>query len=71
MVWKFDRLARSTAEMLTVAARLSDRGCDLVSVTEQIDTGTPGGKLVFAVLAALAEFERDIISGPGRPTKPR
>ena len=62
VVWKFDRLARSTAEMLTLASRLSDRGCEMVSLTEQIDTGTPGGKVVFAVLAALAEFERDIIS---------
>ena len=63
VVWKFDRLARSVPEMLALAGRLEERGCELVSLTERIDTGTPGGKVVFAVLAALAQFERDLNSG--------
>lgn len=62
VVWRFDRLARSTPEMLALAERLAQRGCELVSLTEQIDTGTAGGKVVFAVLAALAQFERDLNS---------
>lgn len=62
VVWRFDRLARSTPEMLSLADQLSQRGCELVSLTEQIDTATPGGKVVFSVLAALAQFERDVNS---------
>ena len=62
VVWKFDRLARSTPEMLALADELAQRGCELVSLTEQIDTGTANGKVVFAVLAAMAQFERDLIS---------
>ena len=61
VVWKFDRLARSVAHLLTVAADLDRRGCQLVSITEGIDTTTPGGRLVFAVFGALAEFEVDLI----------
>ena len=62
VVWKFDRMARSTREMLSLADELASRGCALVSLTEQIDTGTPGGELVFSVLAAVAQLERDINS---------
>ena len=62
VVWRFDRLARSTPEMLALAERLAQRGCELVSLTEQIDTSTAGGKVVFTVMAALAEFERDLNS---------
>lgn len=62
VVWRFDRLARSTPEMLSLADKLAGRGCELVSLTERIDTGTPGGKVVFTVMAALAQFERDVNS---------
>jgi len=62
VVWKFDRLARSTSEMLALADELAQRGCELVSLTEQIDTSSPNGKAVFAVLAAMAQLERDLIS---------
>ena len=62
VVWKFDRLARSTTEMLALAELLSERGCELVALTEQIDTASAHGKAVFAVLAAMAQFERDLIS---------
>jgi len=62
VVWKFDRLARSTSEMLSLADRIAERGCELVSLTEQIDTGAPAGKAVFTVMAALAQLERDLNS---------
>ena len=61
VVWKFDRLARSVTHLLSLASQLDGRGCQLLSITEGIDTTTPGGRLVFAVFAALAEFEADLI----------
>jgi DNA invertase Pin-like site-specific DNA recombinase len=61
MVWRLDRLGRSLRHLLDTVADLEQRGVTLVSLTEQIDTSTPGGKLVFHVFAALAEFERDLI----------
>ena len=60
VVWRFDRLARSVRHMLDLAARLERHGCQLVSLTEAIDTGTPGGRLVFVLFAALAELEADL-----------
>ena len=60
VVWRFDRLARSVRHMLDLAARLERRGCQLVSLTEAIDTGTPGGRLVFVLFARLAEVESDL-----------
>jgi DNA invertase Pin-like site-specific DNA recombinase len=61
VVWRLDRLGRSLQHLITVVAELAQRGIGLRSLTEQIDTTTPGGKLVFHVFAALAEFERDLI----------
>ena len=61
-VWRFDRLARSTSQMLAMAGDIQGRGCELVSLTEAIDTRTPGGKVVFTVMAALAQFELDLNS---------
>ena len=60
VVWKFDRLARNLRNLIDLAAALDERGCQLVSITEAIDTTTPGGKLVFAVFGAMAEFEADL-----------
>jgi DNA invertase Pin-like site-specific DNA recombinase len=61
VVWKLDRLGRSLPHLLETVARLQERGVGFRSLTEQLDTTTSGGKLVFHVFAALAEFERDVI----------
>ena len=60
VVWRFDRLGRSVRHMLYLTARLERQGCQLVSLTEAIYTGTPGGRLVFVMFAALAELEADL-----------
>jgi DNA invertase Pin-like site-specific DNA recombinase len=61
VVWKLDRLGRSLPHLLETVSWLQERGVGFVSLTEQIDTTTSGGKLIFHVFAALAEFERDVI----------
>jgi DNA invertase Pin-like site-specific DNA recombinase len=61
VVWKFDRLGRSLKHLMEAVQVLEERGIDFKSLQESIDTTTPGGKLVFHVFAALAEFERDVI----------
>src|SRR5688572_11341116 len=61
VVWRLDRLGRSLKHLIEVVALLAERGIGFKSLTEQIDTTTPGGKLVFHVFGALAEFERDLI----------
>jgi DNA invertase Pin-like site-specific DNA recombinase len=60
-VWKFDRFARSTRELVFALEQFQSWGIDFVSVTQSIDTSGPMGRLVYAVLAAIAEFERDLI----------
>jgi DNA invertase Pin-like site-specific DNA recombinase len=61
VVWKLDRLGRSLRHLIDTVATLADRGVGFRSLQEAIDTTTPGGKLVFHIFAALAEFERDLI----------
>jgi DNA invertase Pin-like site-specific DNA recombinase len=61
VVWRLDRLGRSLKYLIEVITRLDERGIGFKSLTEQIDTTTSGGKLIFHVFGALAEFERDII----------
>src|SRR5512132_4141417 len=61
LVWKLDRLGRSLRHLVETLASLRDRGIGFRSLQESIDTTTSGGKLVFHVFAALAEFERDLI----------
>jgi DNA invertase Pin-like site-specific DNA recombinase len=61
VVWRLDRLGRSLKHLIETITRLNDRKIGFKSVTEQIDTTTSGGKLVFHIFGALAEFERDII----------
>lgn len=61
VVWKLDRLARSVKQLIETVEDLEQRGIGFRSLTESIDTTTPGGKLIFHVFAALAEFERSII----------
>lgn len=61
VVWKLDRLARSMKQLIETVEGLDARGIGFRSITEAIDTTTPGGKLVFHIFGALAEFERSII----------
>lgn len=60
-VWRLDRLSRSLAELISTVQDLDERGVGLRSLTETIDTGTAGGKLIFHIFGALAEFERGVI----------
>jgi DNA invertase Pin-like site-specific DNA recombinase len=60
VVWKFDRLARSVPHLLELAAGLERRRCQLVSLTEAIDSSSPGGRLVFVIFGAMAQFEVDL-----------
>jgi site-specific DNA recombinase len=62
VVYSLSRLARSTKDAIAISERLSKSGADLVSLSEKIDTTSAAGKMVFRMLAVLAEFERDIIS---------
>ncbi len=62
VVWKLDRLGRSLHELIRLMQGLSDKGIGFRSLTEMIDTTTPGGKMVFHVFGAMAQFERDLIS---------
>ena len=61
VVWKLDRLARSLKQLMETVEDLSARGIGFRSLTEAIDTTTSGGRLVFHIFGALAEFERGII----------
>jgi DNA invertase Pin-like site-specific DNA recombinase len=62
VVWKFDRFARSVSHLLRALEPFSALGVAFVSVSEQIDTSTPTGKMVFTVLGAVAELERSLIA---------
>jgi site-specific DNA recombinase len=61
VTYSISRLARSTKDMLAIAETLDRKGADLVSLTEKFDTTTAAGRMVFKVLAVLADFERDQI----------
>jgi len=61
VVWRLDRLGRSLPHLIETVAELEKRGIGFKSLRETIDTTTSGGKLVFHLFGALAEFERDII----------
>src|SRR3954470_11503583 len=61
VVWRPDRLGRSLPHLIETVGQLQERGVGFRSLQEQIDTTTSGGKLVFHVFGALAEFERDLI----------
>jgi DNA invertase Pin-like site-specific DNA recombinase len=60
-VWKLDRLARSLRDVVSIIEDFNKRGIQFRSLTEDINTTTPGGKLIFHTFAALAEFERGLI----------
>lgn len=61
VVWRLDRLGRSLKDLIGTVNELADRGIGFKSLTESIDTTTSGGRLVFHIFGALAEFEREII----------
>ena len=61
VVWRLDRLGRSLRHLIDTVTDLQDKGIEFKSITEAIDTRTSGGKLVFHIFGALAEFEREII----------
>jgi len=61
VVYSLSRLARSTTDAIEISRRLEKCGADLASLTERIDTTSAAGKMVFRMLAVLAEFERDQI----------
>ncbi len=61
VVWKLDRLARSTKQLIETVEGLARRGIGFRCLTQDIDTTTAGGRLVFTIFSAIAEFEREII----------
>lgn len=61
VVWKLDRLGRSMSHLIEKIGELAARGIGFRSLTENIDTTTPGGMLVFNIFGSLAQFERDLI----------
>lgn len=62
VVWKLDRVGRSLQHLVQLMGQLRERGIGFRSITENIETQTPGGRLVMHMFAALAEFERDLIT---------
>ncbi len=67
VVWRLDRLGRSLRHLIETVSDLQRGNVAFMSLTEKIDTSTPGGRLVFHVFGALAEFERDLIQERLRP----
>ena len=62
VVYSFSRFARSTAQLVTALNTFNDMKVAFVSITENIDTSTSMGKMIFGIMASLAQFERDLIS---------
>lgn len=62
LAWKFDRFARSLKHLIDALEEFRSLGIDFISLTEGIDTTTPSGQLLFHVVGAVAQFERDLIS---------
>lgn len=61
VIWKLDRLGRSISGLIALAATLSERQIDFRSLTDGFDTATPSGRLLFHILASVAEMERELI----------
>ena len=61
LVWRFDRFARSTKELLLALEEFQHLGIDFISYRENVDTASPAGKVMFTLIGAMAEFERSII----------
>jgi DNA invertase Pin-like site-specific DNA recombinase len=62
VVWRFDRFARSVSHLLRALETFRSLGIEFVSLSEQVDTSTPTGKMIFTVLGAVAELERSLIA---------
>ena len=62
VVWRFDRFARSVSHLLRALETFNSLGVQFVSLSEQVDTSTPTGRMVFTVLGAVAELERNLIA---------
>ena len=62
LVWKFDRFARSVKHLVDSLAEFRALGIDFISFTEGVDTTTPSGELLFHIMGAVAQFERDLIA---------
>lgn len=62
VTWRLDRLGRSLGHLIEMMGQLETQGVGFLSLTESIDTTTPGGMLIFHVMGALAQFERSLIS---------
>jgi len=62
LVWKFDRFARSLKHLIESLDEFSSLGIDFISYTEGVDTTTPTGQLLFHIVGAVAQFERDLIA---------
>jgi DNA invertase Pin-like site-specific DNA recombinase len=62
VVWKFDRFARSVSHLLRALETFKALGIEFVSLSEQVDTSTPTGRMIFTVLGAVAELERSLIA---------
>ena len=60
-MWKLDRLSRSLKDLINTLDEVGSLGIDFVSYDNNLDTSTPTGKLVFQIVGAVAEFEKDII----------
>lgn len=61
VVWRFDRFARSVSHLLRALETFRSLGIEFVSLSEQVDTSTPTGKMIFTILGAVAELERSLI----------
>lgn len=61
LIWKLDRLGRSLQHLIQIIQEWQKRGIDFICKTQDIDTTTPSGKLIFHIFGAIAEFERELI----------
>src|ERR671939_287079 len=71
VVWKLDRLARSLGQLIETVRDFDRRGIGFISLTDQIDTTSAGGRLLFHIMGAIAEFERDLSGSARTPVSMR